>query len=140
MGEFSNKLVAVLNEKIEVGVAMNALAHMIVGLGASVKNKEELRLVNYTDADENSHANISEIPFMVLKARNSNKLRILRQGLIANNIKFVDFTNTMTIGTYQEQIDKSKQTKEADLEYYGIAIFGDWNIVSELTKKFSLFK
>jgi hypothetical protein len=140
MGQFSNKLVAVLNEKIEIGVAMNALAHMVVGLGASVENKDGLRLTDYADADGNSHANISEIPFMVLKARNSNQLRILRQALIENNIKFVDFTNTMTIGTYQEQIERSKQTKEADLEYYGIAIFGDWNTVSELTKKFSLWK
>ena len=140
MGEFSNKLVAVLNEKIETGVAMNTLSHMIVGLGASVEDKEELRLTDYADADGNSHANISEIPFMVLKARNSNQLRILRQALIANNIKFVDFTNAMTIGTYQEQIERSKQTKEEDLEYYGIAIFGDWDTVSELTKKFSLFK
>lgn len=119
---------------------MNSLAHMVVGLGASVENKEKLRLTNYADADGNNHANISEIPFMVLKARNSNQLRILRQSLIENNIKFVDFTDTMTIGTYQEQIDKSKQTKEADLKYYGIAIFGDWDIVSQLTKKFSLFK
>lgn len=140
MGEFSNKLVAVLNEKIEVGVAMNALAHMIVGLGASVEKKEELRLTDYADADGNSHQNISEIPFMVLKARNSNQLRQLRQALINNNIKFVDFTNTMTIGTYQEQIERSKQTKEADLEYYGIAIFGEWNLVSELTRKFSIWK
>lgn len=140
MVEFSKKLVAVLNEKIDTGTAMNALAHMIVGLGASIENKDELRLTDYADADGNNHSNISEIPFMVLKARNSNKLRILRVGLINNNIKFVDFTNTMTIGTYQEQIERSKQTKEADLEYYGIAIFGDWEIVSELTKKFSLFK
>ena len=90
MGEFSNKLVAVLNEKADIGVAMNALAHMVVGLGASVKKKEELRLTDYTDADGNSHANISEIPFMVLKARNSNQLRQLRQALIENNIQFVD--------------------------------------------------
>ncbi len=140
MEQFSNKLVAVLNEKIETGIAMNALAHMIVGLGASVEKKEELRLTDYADADGNSHANISEIPFMVLKARNSNQLRQLRQGLIQNKIKFVDFTNTMTVGTYQEQIERSRQTKEEALEYYGIAIFGDWNIVSELTKKFSLLK
>lgn len=140
MSEFSNKLVAVLNEKIEVGVAMNALAHMTVGLGASIPKKEELRLTDYADADGNSHANVSEIPFVVLKARNSNQLRILRQSLIEKNIKFVDFTNTMTVGTYQEQIERSKQTKEADLEYYGIVIFGDWNTVSDLTKKFSLWK
>lgn len=140
MGEFSKKLVAVLNEKIEPGVALNALAHMIVGLGASVEKKEELRLTNYADADGNAHPNVSEIPFMVLSARNSNQLRQLRAGLIENKIHFVDFTNTMTIGTYQEQIERSKQTKEADLEYYGIAIFGEWEKVSELTKKFSVWK
>jgi hypothetical protein len=140
MVEFKNKLVAVMNEKLEIGVAMNALAHMVVGLGASVNNKDELRLTNYADGDRNSHANISEIPFMVLKARNSNQLRQLRQCLIEKNIHFVDFTNTMTVGTYQEQIERSKQTKEEELEYYGIAVFGDWDTVSELTKKFSLFK
>ena len=140
MSDFANKLVAVLNEKIEVGVAMNALAHMTVGLGASIHKKEELRLTDYADADRNSHANVSEIPFVVLKARNSNQLRILKQSLIEKNVKFVDFTNTMTVGTYQEQIERSKQTKEADLEYYGIVIFGDWNTVSDLTKKFSLWK
>ena len=39
MAEFSNKLIAVLNEKIDAGIAMNALAHMVVGLGASVEKK-----------------------------------------------------------------------------------------------------
>ena len=102
MAEFSKKLVAVLNEKIEPGVVMNALAHMIVGLGASVENKSELRLTNYEDADGNAHANVSEIPFMVLSARNSNQLRTLRTALIENKIHFVDFTNTMTVGTYTQ--------------------------------------
>jgi len=47
MGEFSNKLIAILNEKLEVGVALNALAHMVVGLGASVEKKEDLRLSRF---------------------------------------------------------------------------------------------
>ena len=140
MVEFSKKLVAVMNEKLEAGVAVNALAHMVVGLGATVEKKEELRLTNYADADGNSHAGISEIPFMVLQARNSNQLRQLRQSLVENKITFVDFTSTMTVGTYQEQIERSKHTREAELEYYGIAIFGDWDKVSELTRKFSLWK
>jgi hypothetical protein len=42
----NKKLVAVLNEKIEYGKAMNALAHMALGLGGSMENKEELRLTN----------------------------------------------------------------------------------------------
>lgn len=135
---FANKLVAVMNEKIEPGVIMNALAHMCIGFGSNI-GKESLQLANYIDADEGSHPNISEMPFMILKA-NSNKIRALRQAAQQAGIQCVDFTDTMTSGTYLEQIERTKQTKELDLVYYGIVLFGDWTKVSELTRKFSLWK
>lgn len=135
---FANKLVAVMNEKIELGVIMNALAHMCIGFGSDI-GKEPLRLTNYLDADGGSHPNVSEMPFMILKA-NSNKLRTLRLAALEAGIRCVDFTDTMTIGTYIEQIERTKQTKEADLIYYGVVLFGEWEKVSELTRKFSLWK
>jgi hypothetical protein len=64
----------------------------------------------------------------------------LRKAAIANSIKYIDFTNTMTEGTYQDQLKRSSETKEENLEYYGIILFGDWEIVTELTRKFSLWK
>lgn len=79
------------------------------------------------------------MPFMILKA-NSNKIKSLKQSAVEANIQCVDFLETMTIGTYLEQIERTKQVKEADLVYYGIVLFGDWAKVSELTKKFSLWK
>lgn len=136
----NKKLVAVLNEKIDTGKAMNALAHMSLGLGGSVENKEELRLTNYKDADNGDHANISERGFVILKAENSNKIRTLRKAAINNNIGYVDFTNTMTEGTYEDQLKRSSETKEENLEYYGIILFGDLEIITELTRKFSLWK
>lgn len=135
---FANKLVAVMNEKIEAGIVMNALAHMCIGFGSDI-GKEPLRLTNYIDADAGSHPHISEMPFMILKA-NSNKIRALRLAAQQSGIQFADFIDTMTIGTYLEQIERTKQTKEADLVYYGIVLFGDWAKVSELTRKFSLWK
>src|SRR5580692_8869970 len=110
---FEKKLVAVMNEKIEPGVIMNALAHMSIGFGAEI-GKEPLRLTNYVDADEGSHPHISEMPFMILKA-NSNKIRAARQAARQKGIKCVDFINTMTIGTYSEQLERTKQTKEEAL-------------------------
>ena len=59
---FENKLVAIVNKKIEVGIAMNAIAHMTVGLGAQLNN-EVLRLNNYQDKEGNIYPNISQIPF-----------------------------------------------------------------------------
>lgn len=135
---FANKLVAVMNEKIEPGKIMNAVAHMCIGFGSEI-GKEPLRLTNYVDADGGNHSFISEMPFMILKA-NSNKILGLRQAALQAGIKFVDFTNTMTEGTYQEQLERTKQTKEAELIYFGIVLFGDWDKVSELTRKFSLWK
>ncbi|MBI2575354.1 DUF2000 domain-containing protein [Candidatus Woesearchaeota archaeon] len=139
MEAFAKKLVAVLNEKMENGKALNTLAHIALGLGASILNKDELRLTNYKDKDGNNHDKISEIPFIVLKA-NSSKIRGLRKAVIANNIEFADFTHTMVEGTYEDQIKRSVETKDEDMEYYGIVMFGDWEIVSELTRKFSVWK
>lgn len=135
---FENKLVAVMNEKIEPGAIMNALAHMCIGFGSDI-GKESLRLTNYIDADGGNHPNISEMPFMILKA-NSNKIRALRLAAHQAGIQCVDFTDTMTVGTYIEQIERTKQTIDADLIYYGIVLFGNWDKVSELTRKFSLWK
>ncbi|MBA2369907.1 MAG: DUF2000 domain-containing protein [Candidatus Protochlamydia sp.] len=135
---FANKIVAVMNEKIESGTIMNALAHMCIGFGSDI-GKESLHLTNYIDSDGGSHPNISEMPFMILKA-NSNKLKALRSAAHQAGIQCVDFTDTMTKGTYLEQIERTKQTKEADLVYYGVVLFGNWEKVSELTRKFSLWK
>lgn len=135
---FENKLVAVMNEKIEPGIIMNALAHMCIGFGSEI-GKEQLRLSDYRDADGGHHPWISEMPFMILKA-NSNKIRGLRQSAKEAGIKSVDFTHTMTVGTYLEQLELTHKTKEEELIYYGIVLFGDWAKVSELTKKFSLWK
>ena len=139
MVEFDKKIVAVLNKNIEPGKLMNALGHISIGLGASVKKKNELRLANYRDADGGDHDYISEMPFIVLKA-NSNKIRSVRNFAIENGIEHVDFNDAMTDDTFKEQIERSSQTKEEDLEYYGIVLFGDWQKVTEITKKFSLWK
>lgn len=136
--QFKNKLVAVLNKRVEPGKVMNALAHMCIGLGAAI-GKDELRLTEYRDADGGSHPFISEIPFIIL-SENSNKIRTLRSAALAQGILCNDFTDTMTVGTYQEQIERTAQVPNDELEYYGIVLFGDWDKVTELTRKCSLWR
>lgn len=136
--KFKNKLVAVLNKSIDTGKIMNALAHMCIGLGSAIE-QADLRLSDYKDADGGSHPFISEIPFIIL-SENSNKIRKLRNEAIANNIIFNDFTDTMTVGTYKEQIERTSHVKDENLIYYGIVLFGDWDKVTELTRKFSLWR
>lgn len=136
---FKYKLVAVLNEKIEIGRAMNALAHMSLGLGGSIQNKEDLRLQDYTDADGGRHPQLSDIPFIILKG-GSNQIRNVRKVAKEQKLQFTDFTSTMINDTYVEQHERTRNTKEEELEYFGICLFGDWELVSTLTKKFSLWR
>lgn len=136
----THKFVAVLNKKVPIGNLLNALGHITAGLTASYTNKDAMRFDNYQDADGNVHANISDNPFIILQADNANKLRTLRQALHDAGLPVVDFTSTMTEGTYAEQQERTKATPEAELEYWGVVTFGEIETLNALTKKFSLWR
>ncbi len=136
----THKFVAVLNKKIPVGKLMNALGHMTAGFAADYPDQAVMRFDNYEDADGNAHPNISDNPFIVLQADNSNQVRTLRRALTEVGLQFTDFTGTMTEGTYTEQQERTKTTSEADLEYYGLVTFGEIGRLNTLTKKFSLWR
>ncbi len=76
----------------------------------------------------------------MLQADNSNKVRAFRQALIDVGIPFTDFTHTMVEGTYTEQHERTKQTPEAELEYWGVVTFAEGEQLAALTKKFSLWR
>ena len=138
MNPFEKKMVAVMNKSLEPGVALNALAHMCMGLGASL-GPEHLLLMDYADKENNPHPNISKMPLIVLRA-NSNKIRTTRQAAIEKGIAFTDYLDTMIGGTWEEQAESTLQKTDEELTYYGIMMVGDWDTVGELTKKFSLWK
>ncbi|PAY01075.1 hypothetical protein CKO50_12080 [Pseudoalteromonas sp. HM-SA03] len=138
--ENSKRFVAVLNKKVELGRLFNALGHMTAGLIDQIGNTDELCFLPYQDKDGGIHPSISHYPFIVLKADNSNKIRKVRAELEVRNIPFTDFTNTMIVGTSEQQVSATAETPEQDLEYFGICMFGDSAELKEFTGKFSLFK
>jgi hypothetical protein len=139
MPEFENKIAVVLNKKIEVGRAMNALAHTMLGFGANVADKEKLRLIKYTDSEGNVHANISEMPNVILRGK-SGQIQNLRKQAIESKVQFVDFIDTMSMGTYEEELAITKERKDEDMDYWAIVLFGPFDVITDLTKKFSVYK
>ncbi len=135
---FENKAVVLVNKEIETGVAMNAIAHMVLGLGAQL-DPELLRLNDYQDKEGNIYPNISQMPIMILRGK-SSEIRKAVSHAKEQSIKFGVFIHTMTGGTYQEQLDNTLQTSEDQLVYYGAVLFGPWDEVSRITKRFSLYK
>jgi hypothetical protein len=138
MSAFEHKLVAILNKQIDTGVAMNALGHMAIGLSSTIE-KPLLRLDTYEDKEGHAYPFISQMPFIVLRGK-SGEIRKTVLAAREHHIVHTVFLNTMTGGTYLEQLERTKATPEQDLIYYGCVLFGPWAQVTELTRKFSLWK
>ncbi len=137
--EHSKRFIAILNKKIETGKLLNALGHMTAGLAGGYGRQEEMCFLPYQDKDGGRHPHVSHFPFIVLKADNSNQIRTVRNEALARGILFTDFTSTMTVGSSADQQETTGQTSEAELEYFGICLFGETEVLREFTKKFSLF-
>lgn len=137
MSQEPKKLVAVLNKDLPTGVVLNALGHMALGLGAS-EGIASLRLDDYRDKDGNIYPHISQIPFIVLRAK-AGEIRKAVHTAKEKNIKHAIFINSMTGGGYQEQIDSTAQLPEESLIYYGCVFFGNPEDINPITKKFSLW-
>lgn len=136
----AHKFIAVLNKKISIAKLFNALGHMTAGLAAHEEPKALMRFDTYIDKDGGEHKQISDLPFIILQADNSNQIRKLRAELINAGIHCVDFTSTMTDGGYVAQKEKTKNTPELELEYFGVCMFGEGTTLAAFTKKFSLWR
>ena len=138
----SHKFVAVLNKKVDPGKAMNALAHMSVGLmvGTSAEEMQDMAFSDYIDKDGGRHPNLSKNSYVILRAENSNQLRTLRQQALEAGVRCTDFTDSMQEGTYLEQIERVKNIPEAELNYVGVCLFGPIETLNGLTRKFQLWK
>ena len=136
---FQNKLVAVLNKKIETGTLMNALAHMCLGFGADM-GSSALHLMDYKDVEGNIYPNISKMPFIILREDNSSKLAKLLIKAKEVGVQYSVFTDTMTGGAWEDQELRTRETKQEEIVYYGIVLYGPKEIVTEMTKKNSLWR
>jgi hypothetical protein len=136
---FENKLVAIVNKKIETGTLMNAVAHMCLGFGAHT-GPNELHLMDYKNAEGFVYPNISKMPFIILKEDNSNRIAKLLMEAKAAGIHYSVFTNTMTEGTWEDQEARTLASTPEEIVYYGIVLFGPKDAVTNLTKKLSLYR
>jgi hypothetical protein len=135
-----HKFVAVLNKKTDLPYLMNALGHMTAGLLAQCENLEAMRFLDYRDSENKTLSMVSHYPFIVLIAKNGNQIRTLRKAAEEAGILYNCFADSMLGSSAEEQLGNTRNTKEADLEYFGICLFGASEILNPLTKKFSLFK
>jgi len=135
------KFVVLVNKKLQPGIALNALGHAALGLGALLAEtqQEAMNLLEFNDGDGQPHPNISALSLIVLRGTSGN-IRSLRAEARRLGLPCIDFCSTMTGGNFQEQLERTKNAPEADLDYYCVGLFGRIEALNQLTKKYSLYR
>jgi hypothetical protein len=135
------KLVALINKRLESGVAMNALAHATAAAVnlAGQEGRESLKFLDFADADGQVYPGISARSFIILRGTDAD-IRKLRASAMAAGLPAVAFTNTMTGGTYIEQLERTKVAHAQDLVFYALVVLGNAETLNPLTKKLSLWR
>lgn len=136
----NKKCVMIIDETLPLGLIANTSAIMGITLGKEIP---EVIGEDVLDKDKHVHLGIIEFPIPILKG-NQSLIKILYQKvnyLNNENIFVVDFsTLAQKCKTYDEYIEKMKMTKEEDLNYIGIALYGDKKVINKLTGSLPLLR
>lgn len=134
------KCVMVIDEELPVGFIANTAAIMGLTLG---KYMSEAIGCSVEDKSGNEHLGIIQIPVPILKA-DSAKIKAIREQLYEykqDDVIVMDFSDiAQKINVYEEWIEKAKLTNTEDMNYLGVAIYGNKKIVNKLTGSLPLLR
>jgi hypothetical protein len=135
----TRKFVVVLNKSYDVSRLLSALGHVSAGLAGNSGLADEMKFITYEDKSGQTYPNISEWSFVVLKGKGSH-IRKFREGLLAKQMKYACYLDTMLSGGSEVQQAATKEKPAEECEMLALATFGDAAILDSLTKRFSLWR
>ncbi len=134
-----NKCVIVIDEQLPVGLVANTAAILGITLGTK---QDALIGADLRDSTGQQHLGITTIPIPILKA-SKEEIRNLRTLAAAEEpeIMIVDFSSAaQSSRTYEEYAEKLAQSDAEQIDYLGIALYGDNKKVKKLTGQIALLR
>lgn len=136
----NEKCVMVIDEKLPRGIMANAAAILGITLG---KRLPEVVGEDVYDRSGKGHLGIIGFPVPVLQG-NAELIKTIREKLYEpefSDLTAVDFSDlAQGCRTYDEFIEKMKDTPETELKYLGIVICGGKKKVNKLTGCMALLR
>ena len=134
------KIVLVLFEKVEMGVALNICGHLSIALGALIE-KSLLGRLEHTDASGIKHTGISKYPVIITKTKSGKLRNAINEARKNQAITMIDYPKDMLETGHDDELNSSISGKEEDqFEYLGAIFYGESSEVANITGKFSLWR
>lgn len=133
------KFVIVLSSKLEIGKAFNVVGHLSISAGYYAEN--HMGRSELIDGSGGKHKGISKYPVIITKVKASKIETYIKKAKEVEGLLVIDYpSNMFNTGHDDELAESLKGTTEESIEYWGFLVFGDRNLVDEITGKFSLWK
>jgi hypothetical protein len=134
------KWIALLNRKVPPHRLLNAIGHISLSMHQICNNENAGKVHRYSSADGSSFATLSHWPFVVLQADNSSQIRKLRKACEEAGIHSQAFVDSMLAASAEQQLANTLQADPESVEYFALLMFGEYEDLRPLTKKFSVYK
>lgn len=140
MDSQNDKCVMVIDENLPLGIIANTAAVLGITLG---KQHEEILGPDVLDGTKNNHLGITAIPVPILKG-SVQIIKELRSRLYMEEFQqltVVDFSDVaQSCNDYEDFTEKIGRTNEENLQYFGIAMYGNKKQVNKLTGSMGLLR
>ncbi|MFC4160304.1 DUF2000 domain-containing protein [Chitinimonas lacunae] len=134
-----NKCVLIVDETMPLGAIANTAAVLSATIG---KLRPEMIGRDLPDSNGFMHQGITTMPIPILKG-NGPLLKRMRSQLkeFEPDLLVVDVISaTRTTKSYEEYAEVLKESPEEEIEYFGLALFGEKKLVTSLTGSLGLLR
>jgi len=124
------KAVIILDNSLPKGLLINTASILSIILGTKIEN---IIGPNTLDKSKILHHGVIKFPLPILETDKSELKKIYNIAL-QKKIFIADFTTlAQKCKTYDEYIKKISNTKNEELDFIGLALVGDKNIINKIT-------